>query len=113
MKDGRMPVGPTAKTDPTMKLFDLDVPLPSHHVAMHNVLTAMAVTIGYGLGGWLLGAPLDRESAIALFVGFLYIMLADPFLARKDARCKRYALAASGAGILLASAALMERLTTS
>ncbi len=92
-----------------MKLFGLDFPLPSHVAAVHHVLAATAATVGFGLGSWMLDAPLDRPGAIALFVGLLYIMLADPFLAEKDEKGKRYALAASGAGILIASAALVEQ----
>jgi hypothetical protein len=95
-----------------MKLFGLDFPLPSHGAVVHNVLIATAATVGFGLGSWLLGAPLDRQGAIALFVGLLYITLADPFLAMKDEKGKRYAVAASGAGILIASAAVMEQFTT-
>jgi hypothetical protein len=94
----------------SMKLFDLDFPLPSNRAAIDSVLAALAATIGFGLGSWLLQAPLDRPGAVALFVGLLYIMLADPFLALNDKKCKRYALAASGAGILVAAAALMERI---
>jgi len=93
-----------------MKLFDLEIPLPSHRTAVQHVLSSMAVTLGFGLGGWLLDAPLHREGAIALFVGFIYILLADPFLAQEDARGKRYAIAGAGAGILIASAAAMEQL---
>ncbi len=92
-----------------MKLFGLDFPLPSHRAAVDSVLAALAATIGFGLGSWFLEAPLDRPGAVALFVGLLYIMLADPFLARNDAKGKRYAVAASGAGILVAMAALMEQ----
>ena len=98
--------------DPAMKLLGLEFPLPSHYTAMHNVLAATAATVGFGLGSWLLNNPLDRQGAIALFVGLLYILLADPFLAMKDAKGKRYALAATGAGILIASAAVMEQFTT-
>jgi hypothetical protein len=92
-----------------MKLFGLEFPLPSHNAAAHHVLGAAAVTIGFGIGSWLLGTPLDRPSAIALFVGCLYIRLADPFLAMKDEKGKRYAVAAAGAGILIASAVLVEQ----
>lgn len=95
-----------------MKLLGLEFPLPTHYTAAHNVLAAIAATGGFGLGSWLLGAPLDREGAIALFVGLLYIMLADRFLAMKDEKRKRYALAATGAGILIASAAVMEQFAT-
>ena len=95
-----------------MKLLGLDFPLPSHHTAVHNVPAATAATVGFGLGSWLLDSPLDRQGAIALFVGLLYIMLADPFLAMKDAKGKRYAMAATGAGILIASAAVMEQFAT-
>ncbi len=101
--------GPDPNPDP-MKLFDLEIPLPSHRTAVQHVLSSMAVTLGFGLGGWLLDAPLHREGAIALFVGFIYILLADPFLAQEDARGKRYAIAGAGAGILIASAAAMEQL---
>ena len=93
-----------------MKLLGLEIPLPSHVAAMHNVLGATAATIGFGLGSWLLDSPLDRPSAVALFVGLLYIMFADPFLAADDEKGKRYAVAASGAGMLVASAAVMEQL---
>jgi hypothetical protein len=76
------------------------------------VLAAAAATVGFGLGSWLLDAPLDRPGAVALFIGLLYIMLADPFLALKDARGKRYALAGTGAGILIAGAAVLESVGT-
>ncbi|MBA3477164.1 MAG: hypothetical protein H0T52_02010 [Lautropia sp.] len=92
-----------------MKLFGLEFPAPSHDAAVHNVLGATAATVGFAVGSWLLGSPLDRPSAIALFAGFLYITLADSFLAMNDAKGKRYALAASGAGMLVASAAVMEQ----
>jgi len=95
-----------------MKLFGLEIPLPSQIAAAQHVLAAAAVTIGFGIGSWLLGTPLDRPSAIALFVGCLYIKLADPFLAMQDEKGKRYALAAGGAGILIASAALVEQFAT-
>lgn len=95
-----------------MKLLGLDFPLPTHSAAMHNVLLALAATIGFGLGSWLLGSPLNREGAMALFVGLLYVMVRDGFLAVRDEKAKRYALAATGAGILIASAALVEQLTT-
>jgi len=91
-----------------MKLLGLEIPIPSHRVAVQHVLSAMAVTVGFGLGAWLVDAPLHREGAIALFVGFLYILFADRFLAQSDARGKRYAIAAAGAGILIASAAVVE-----
>ena len=97
---------------PAMKLLGLEFPVPSHIAAAHNVLGAAAVTIGFGLGSWLLGTPLDRPGAIAMFVGCLYIKLADPFLAMKDEKGKRYAVAAAGAGILIASAALVEQFAT-
>jgi len=92
-----------------MKLLGLDLPLPSNGSAARDVLAAAAATAGFGLGSWLLGSPLDRPGAVALFVGLLYVMLADPFLASKDARGKRYALAGTGAGILVAGAAVLER----
>ena len=95
-----------------MKLLGLDVPLPSNGTAVHQVLAAAAATVGFGLGSWLLDAPLDRPGAVALFIGLLYIMLADPFLALKDARGKRYALAGTGAGILIAGAAVLESVGT-
>lgn len=95
-----------------MKLFGLDFPLPSHLTAVHNVLAAMAATVGFGIGSWLLDAPLDRPGAVALFVGLLYVKLADPFLAMKDEKGKRYALAGTGAGILIASAAFVEQFAT-
>jgi len=95
-----------------MKLLGLEFPLPTHYTAVHNVLAAITATGGFGLGSWLLGTPLDRQGAIALFVGLLYVMLADRFLAMKDAKGKRYALAATGAGILIASAAVMEQFAT-
>jgi hypothetical protein len=95
-----------------MKLLGLDVPLPSNGAAVHDVLAAAAATLGFGLGSFLLDAPLDRPDAVALFSGLLYIMLADPFLALKDARAKRYALAGTGAGILIVCAAVMERFAT-
>jgi hypothetical protein len=95
-----------------MKLLGLDVPLPSNSAAVHQVLAAAAATVGFGLGSWLLDAPLDRPGAVALFIGLLYIMLADPFLALKDARGKRYALAGTGAGILIAGAAVLESVGT-
>ena len=98
------------RSDPAaMKLLGLDLPLPSNGSAARDVLAAVAATAGFGLGSWFFGAPLDRPGAIALFVGLLYIMLADPFLASKDARGKRYALAGTGAGILVAGAAVLER----
>jgi hypothetical protein len=39
-------------------------------------------------------------------------MLADPFLALKDARGKRYALAGTGAALLVAGAALLEQVAS-
>lgn len=95
-----------------MKLLGLDFPLPSNSTAVQQVLAAAAATLGFGLGSWLLNAPLDRPGAIALFIGLLYIMMADPFLTLKDARGKRYAMAGTGAGILIAGAAVMERFAT-
>jgi hypothetical protein len=97
---------------PAMKLLGLDVPLPSNGAAIHDVLVATAATLGFGLGSWLLGAPLDRPAAVSLFIGLLYIMLADPFLALKDARGKRYALAGTGAVLLLVGAALLEQVAS-
>lgn len=96
-----------------MKLIGLEFPLPSNDSAVHTVLAATAATLGFGLGSWLLGTPLDRAGAVALFVGMLYVLLADPFLSMKDARVKRYAVAAAGAGILVALAMVMERFATS
>lgn len=93
-----------------MKLAGLEIPLPSQFDALHNVFGATAATIGFGLGSWLLDSPLDRPGAVALFVGLLYILFADPFLAADDAKGKRYAVAASGAGMLVASAVVMEQL---
>jgi hypothetical protein len=93
-----------------MLLLGLEFPLPSHAAAVRHVLAATAATIGFGIGGWLLDSPLDRGGAVALFVAFLYILLADPFLSMKDARSKRYMVASGGAGILVASAAIMEQL---
>jgi len=92
-----------------MKLLGLELPLPSNGSAVRDVLAAAAATAGFGLGSWLLGSPLDRPGAVALFVGLLDVMLADPFLASKDARGKRYALAGTGAGILVAGGAVLER----
>lgn len=109
MSSESMGRGPNPDPDP-MKLLDLEIPLPTHRAAVQHVLSAIAVTVGFGLGCWLVDAPLHREGAIALFVGFLYILLADPFLAEKDAKGKRYAIAGAGAGILIASAAAMEQL---
>ena len=109
MSSESMGRGPNPDPDP-MKLLGLEIPFPSHRAAVQHVLSAMAVTIGFGLGGWLVNAPVHREGAIALFVGFLYILLADPFLAEDDAKGKRYAIAGAGAGILIASAAAMEQL---
>jgi hypothetical protein len=37
------------------------------------------------------------------------MMLADPFLTLKDARGKRYVVASTGAGMLIAGAAVVER----
>ena len=104
-----MSAGPFQSGRFAMKLLGLDFPLPSNGAAVHDVLAATAATLGFGLGSWLLGAPLDRSGAIALFIGLLYIMVTDPFLALKDARGKRYAMAVAGAGILVACAAVMER----
>lgn len=93
-----------------MKVFGLDVPRLSHRQALGAVLGSLALLLGFGATAWLAGTALDRESAIALFVGFLYIQLADPLLAGRDARVKRYALVASGAGMLVATAAIIETL---
>lgn len=108
-----MSTGQVPGSHPAMLLFGLEFPRPSHRSAVRDVLGATAATIGFGLGSMLLDAPLDRPGAVALFVGLLYVTLADPFLARKDARAKRYALAATGAGILIASASLVEHFVTS
>ena len=93
-----------------MKVLGLPLPPMSHLHLVRQVAAAAATVAGFGLGGWLFGMPIDRESAIALFVGFLYIGVADRFLAMRDAKVKRYALAAAGAGMLIATAALLEQL---
>ena len=95
-----------------MTIFGLRAPLPSHAAFVRHVLAATAATAGFGLGSWLLQSPLDRPGAVALFVGLLYVWMADPFLAMQDRKGKRYAVAASGAGILIAFAAIMEQITT-
>jgi hypothetical protein len=92
-----------------MKLFGLDLPRFSHRDALRDVSAALAVVVGFGIGGWLLGTPLDRQGAIALFVGCLYAFLIDPFIAARDARGKRWALAAIGAGTLVATAFMLEQ----
>ncbi len=92
-----------------MKLLGLDMPKISHRDAVRDVLSALAVVIGFGLGGWMLDNPLDRPAAIALFIGVLYAFAIDPFVALRDARGKRFAIAAVGAVILVAMAAAIEQ----
>lgn len=92
-----------------MKLLGLDMPKVSHRDAVRDVLAALAVVIGFGLGGWMLENPLDRPAAIALFIGVLYSFVIDSFVALKDARAKRFSIAGVGAGILVAVAAVIEQ----
>lgn len=92
-----------------MKLFGLDLPRYSHREALRDVGAATAVVVGFGLGSWLIGSPVDRQGAIALFVGCLYAFFVDPFITPTDARGKRFALAAVGAGMLVATAFVLER----
>ena len=92
----------------SMTLFGLQVPRLTHRDAVRKVLSALAVVIGFALGAWMTGTPLDREGAAGLFVGFLYILLADPFLAMGDARVKRFAIAACGAGLLVGGVAAVQ-----
>jgi len=101
-----------APATPVMTLFGLQVPPPTHAALVRHVLAATAATAGFGLGSWLLHSPLDRPGAVALFVGMLYVLMADPFLAMQDRKGERYAVATSGAGILIAFAAIMEQITT-
>lgn len=92
-----------------MKLLGLDMPKISHRDAVRDVLSALAVVVGFGLGGWMLDNPLDRPAAIALFIGVLYAFAIDPFVALEDARGKRFAVAACGALALVAIAATLEQ----
>ncbi len=91
-----------------MTLFGLPLPRLSHRESVWNVLASLGLLLGFALGGWLTGTPLDREGAAGLFVGFLYILSVDPFLAMADERMKRFAVAASGAGLLIGAAALWQ-----
>lgn len=93
---------------PPMTFFGLQMPRLTHREAAWKVAAALAVVLGFALGAWLFGTPLDRESAAGLFVGFLYILLADPFLAMQDARMKRFGVTACGAGILVGTVALLQ-----
>ncbi len=40
--------GPNPDHPNPMKLLDLEIPLPSHRVAVQHVISAMAVTLGFG-----------------------------------------------------------------
>ena len=91
-----------------MTLFGLPLPRLSHRDAVWNVLAALGLVLGFTLGGWLTGTALDREGAVGLFVGFLYILWVDPFLAMTDDRMKRFAVAACGAGLLIGAAAFWQ-----
>ena len=94
-----------------MRLLGLDLPKVSHRDAVRDVLSALAAVIGFGLGGWMLDNPLDRPAAMALFVGLLYAFAIDPFVALRDARGKRFTIAAFGALLLVAVAAAIEQAT--
>lgn len=92
-----------------MKLLGLEVPRPTHKDALLAVGSALAVVVGFGTGSSLIGAPLDRSGAIALFLGCLYAFSINPIVTGRDARARRYALAASGAAVLVGIAAALER----
>lgn len=91
-----------------MKLLGLELPRPSHKDALSAVGGALAVVVGFGIGSSLLGTPLDRAGAIALFIGCLYAFSINSLVTGRDARGRRYAIAASGAGALVGIAAALE-----
>ena len=91
-----------------MKLLGLELTRPSHKDTLSAVGGALSVVIGFGVGSSLLGTPLDRVSAISLFVGCLYAFAINPLISGRDARGRRFAVAASGAGALVAIAAAVE-----
>lgn len=91
-----------------MKLLGLDLPRPSHKDALSAVTGALAVVVGFAVGSSLIGNPLDRAGAIALFIGCLYAFSLHSLLNGRDAKPRRYAVAASGAGVLVAVAAALE-----
>lgn len=91
-----------------MKLLGLDLPTPTHKDALLAVGGALAVVLGFGIGSTLTGHPMDRGGAIALFLGCLYAFAIHPLLNGRDARARRYGLAASGAAALIGFAAVLE-----
>ena len=91
-----------------MKLLGLELPRPSHKGTLAAVGGALSVVIGFGVGSSLLGTPLDRAGAISLFVGCLYAFSIDSLMTGRDARGRRFVIAASGAGVLVAIAAAVE-----
>jgi hypothetical protein len=92
-----------------MKLLGFKLSKPSHREAVTTVLGALAVVVGFGIGASLMGTPLDRPGALALFVGTLYALSVNPFVSAPDARGRRMLVAACGAGLLIAAAAVIEQ----
>ncbi len=92
-----------------MKMLGLKLSRPSHKEAITAVVGALAVVVGFGVGAALSGNPLDRAGAIALFVGTLYAFSVNPFVSAPDARGRRLLIAGGGAGLLIATAAILEQ----
>ena len=91
-----------------MKLLGLDLPGPTHKDALLAVGSALATVVGFGLGASLAGNPLDRGGAVALFMGCLYAFSINSLVTGRDARARRYGLAAAGAVALVGVAAALE-----
>lgn len=91
-----------------MKMLGLELPRPTHKDALVAVSGALAVVVGFGVGSTLIGSPLDRSGAIALFLGCLYAFAIHPLLDGKEAKARRVALAVAGACLLVALAAALE-----
>jgi hypothetical protein len=92
-----------------MKLLGLEMPMPSHKEALSAVVGAIAVVVGFGVGSSLIGSPIDRPGAVALFIGCLYAFSINSFMTARDARGRRMLIAGSGACMLVAIAAVLEQ----
>ncbi len=91
-----------------MKLLGLELPRPTHKDALLAVGSALTVVVGFGIGSALIGNPLDRGGAVALFLGCLYAFSINSLVTGRDARVRRYGLAATGAIALIGVAAALE-----